>query len=102
MAELLSDEEIETALAALAGWSLQGDRLVKRVQVPADSQDGLLEAVSQVADSLDHHPVVERDDDTVTFQLWTHSKGGVTARDIDLASRIDRELSGAGSDDGTA
>lgn len=97
---LLSPEEIDDALAALPGWSYDGEALVKRAQVPADSQDGLLEAVGQVADSVNHHPDVSREPGAVTFRLWTHSAGGVTGKDVDLAARIDRELSGAGRDDG--
>jgi len=100
MPELLSRSDIDDALAALPGWSFDGAALVKRAGVPADSQDGLLEAVRQVADEVSHHPDVSRSGDTVTFRLSTHSAGGVTAKDVDLAARIDRELSGAGRDEG--
>jgi len=98
--DLLSRDDIDTALSALPGWSFEDDKLVKRAGVAADSQGGLLEAVAQVGDGLDHHPVVERAEDAVTFRLWTHTAGGVTAKDVDLAARIDRELSGAGTDTG--
>lgn len=101
MPENLSPDDVATALESLPGWSYDDEALVKQAQVPADSQDGLLEAVGQVADDLDHHPDVSRDDASVTFRLWTHSAGGVTAKDVELAARIDRELSGAGSDHGT-
>lgn len=100
MPDLLPRSDIDDALAALPGWSFDGAALVKTAQVPADSQDGLLEAVSQVADEVNHHPDVSRSGDTVTFRLWTHSAGGVTAKDVDLAARVDRELSGAGRDEG--
>jgi 4a-hydroxytetrahydrobiopterin dehydratase len=101
MPALLSREDIDTALSALAGWSYDGEAIVKRASVPADSQDGLVEAVGRVADQMDHHPVVTREGDSVSLRLWTHSAGGVTAKDVELAARIDRELSGAGTDDGT-
>jgi 4a-hydroxytetrahydrobiopterin dehydratase len=101
MTELLTPEEIEAAVAALPAWAADGDRLVRKVQVPADSQAGLLEAVARVADEMDHHPDVERTDDAVTFRLWTHSAGGVTAKDVDLAGRIDAQLSGAADDHGS-
>lgn len=102
MASLLSRDEIDAAVAALPGWSYEGSALVRQVQVPADSQDGLLEAVTRVCDQLDHHPVVESTADSLTFRLWTHAENGVTAKDVDLASRIDRELSGASTDEGSA
>lgn len=98
MAELLGRGDIDTALAALPGWSYEDDKLVKTVQVPADSQEALVEAVGRVADELNHHPEVTREPDAMTFRVWTHSAGGVTAKDVDLAARIDRKLSGAGTD----
>ena len=101
MPDLLDPADVETALAALPGWTFQDDALVKRADVPADSQDGLLESVAQVADELDHHPDVSRETDAVVFRLRTHSAGGVTSKDVDLAARIDQVLSGASRDTGT-
>lgn len=100
MAQLLDRADIDTALGALPGWSFEDGKLVKRADVPDDSQDALLEAVRRVADALNHHPDVSREPGTVTFRLWTHSAGGVTAKDVDLAGRIDQQLSGAGTDTG--
>ena len=101
MPDLLDPADVKTALGALPGWTYEGDALVKRADVPADSQDGLLESVAQVADELDHHPDISREADAVVFRLRTHSAGEVTAKDVDLAARIDRTLSGAGRDAGT-
>lgn len=98
MADLLDRDDIDTALASLPGWAYEDEKLVKRADVPADSQDALVEAVSRVADDLNHHPDISRDGNGVTFRLWTHSAGGVTAKDVDLAARIDQQLSGAGTD----
>ena len=98
MADLLARSDIDTALAALPGWSVDGDALVKTVQVPGDSQDALVEAVGRTADDMDHHPEVTRGPDAVTFRLWTHTAGGVTAKDVDLAARIDAQLSGSATD----
>lgn len=100
MPDLLPRDQIDTALGALPGWAYQDDKLVKSAQVPSDSQDGLLEAVGRVADEMNHHPDVSREGDSVTFRLWTHSAGGVTTKDVDLAARIDQTLSGAGTDTG--
>ena len=94
MPHLLSDQDIQTALEALPGWERAGDRLVREVDVPADSQDALERSIAEVADALNHHPDVRRDGDTVHLELWTHSAGGVTRKDIELAGRIDQVLSG--------
>jgi 4a-hydroxytetrahydrobiopterin dehydratase len=98
MPEVLDPEAIDTALGALPGWEYDGEALVKRADVPDDSQDALERTVGAVADELDHHPAVTREPDALTFRLWTHSAGGVTAKDVDLAARIDQVLAGAGPD----
>jgi 4a-hydroxytetrahydrobiopterin dehydratase len=94
MPEVLDQDAIDTALSALPGWTYDGEALVRRADVPDDSQDALERTVGAVADALDHHPVVTREPDALTFRLWTHSAGGVTARDVDLAARIDQVLTG--------
>ena len=78
MADLLDRADIDTALESLPGWSYDGEALVKRVDVPADSRDALVESVAAVSDELDHHPDVSADDSGLRFRLWTHSDGGVT------------------------
>jgi 4a-hydroxytetrahydrobiopterin dehydratase len=95
MPELLTDEAITTALLALPGWGRAGNRLVREVKVPTDSQDSLERSIAEVADALDHHPDLRREGDTVHLELWTHSAGGITSKDVELAARIDRVLSGS-------
>ncbi len=95
MPELLSEEAIETALASLPGWERAEDRLVREVKVPTDSQDSLERSIAEVADALNHHPDLRREGETVHLELWTHSAGGVTSKDLELAARIDRVLSGS-------
>ena len=94
MAELLDRAGIDAALTSLPGWSYDDNKLVRRVAVPAGSHDQLEKAVAEVADEMNHHPEVERGADELRFQLWTHSAGGVTQKDVELAARIDQTLSG--------
>ena len=94
MAEVMSEQDIQDALAALPGWELAGDALVRTVPVEPDSVDNLESAIAQVADQLDHHPVVERGEGELRLRLWTHSAGGVTPKDVELAARIDQTLTG--------
>jgi 4a-hydroxytetrahydrobiopterin dehydratase len=97
MADPLDRAAIDTALRSLAGWSYDGEALVRQVDVAADDQDALEESVAAVADALNHHPDVTRQGGSVTFRLRTHSANAVTTKDVDLAARIDQVLSGSGS-----
>jgi 4a-hydroxytetrahydrobiopterin dehydratase len=94
MAQTMSEQEISDALAALPGWEVDDGKLVRDVPVEPDSAANLERAVMQVADEMDHHPDIERGDGSLRFRLWTHSAGGVTAKDVELAGRIDQTLSG--------
>src|SRR5437763_406674 len=87
MATLLDDRLVTDAMTNLDEWSGDAQRISRTVRI--DDVDGLVAAVSEAADAMDHHPEIKRDDGGVTFTLWTHSAGGVTELDIALASRID-------------
>jgi 4a-hydroxytetrahydrobiopterin dehydratase len=95
MATLLEDAAIETALASLPGWRREENRLVKDVEVSDDSAEALQDAVGKVADELDHHPLVDRSPGSLRFHLWSHSAGGITQKDVELAARIDQVISGS-------
>jgi 4a-hydroxytetrahydrobiopterin dehydratase len=86
MATLLDDQLVTDAMENLDEWSGDAQRISRTVHI--DDVDGLLAAVAEAADAMDHHPQIERDGDAVTFVLWTHSAGGVTELDIALAARI--------------
>ncbi len=43
-----------------------------------------------LAEAANHHPDIDIRWDTVTLRLSTHSAGGLTERDVDLAEAIDR------------
>jgi 4a-hydroxytetrahydrobiopterin dehydratase len=91
MPGLLSNAEIETALSELDGWTREDDAI--RRDVTADTFAGgiaLVDRVAAVADERDHHPDIDIRWTTITFRLWTHSEGGITANDIEMAREIDR------------
>lgn len=94
MADLLSQEEIDAALETLPGWSFEQDRLVRVADVPADSRDNLERGVAEVADEMNHHPVISGEGGAMRFEVWSHSDGGVTTKDVELVARIDQVLSG--------
>lgn len=87
----LGDDAIEAALRELPDWTHDGDvlvRVVKRKDWRAAI--ALVDAVAAEADRRDHHPdLCVTGYRTVTFRLTTHSDGGITKRDVDLARAID-------------
>ena len=87
----LDDEAIDAALRELPEWTRDGDVLV-RVVKRKDWRNAiaLVDAVAAEADRRDHHPdLCVTGYRTVTFRLTTHSAGGITRRDLDLARAID-------------
>ena len=86
---LVAPDALPALLAPLA-WERQGDELVKVVR----RQDfaGALAYVNEVgrlAERAGHHPDIEIRWSTVTLRLSTHSLGGITDADLDLARQID-------------
>jgi 4a-hydroxytetrahydrobiopterin dehydratase len=91
----LSPEEISAALAGLPDWS--GDGAGIRRTVSADSflaGIALVDKVAQAAEAADHHPDIDIRWRDVTFTLVTHSAGGVTGQDIEMARTLDSIISG--------
>jgi 4a-hydroxytetrahydrobiopterin dehydratase len=87
---LLSDEEIEQRLEGSSGWERDGDSIVKAFE--NDDFKGSVAFVNRlmpVAEAMNHHPDLEISWATVKVSISTHSEGGLTANDFDLASRID-------------
>jgi 4a-hydroxytetrahydrobiopterin dehydratase len=90
MERLLTDDEVASGLAGLAGWAGTTEaiaRTVRAADFPAAIR--LVTAVAEAAEEADHHPDIDIRWRDVTFTLSTHSAGGVTAKDLDLAARID-------------
>jgi 4a-hydroxytetrahydrobiopterin dehydratase len=87
---LLSDEEVERRLAALSGWEREGDAIRKSFK-REDFKDSVnfVNRLTPVAEGMNHHPDLQISWDTVTVSITTHSEGGLTENDFELASRID-------------
>jgi 4a-hydroxytetrahydrobiopterin dehydratase len=86
----LNDEEITAALADLPGWE-HGDGEISR-EYRLDSFAGAIAFVvrlSYAAEAANHHPDLDVRYSKVRVTLSTHSEGGVTAKDVDLARTIE-------------
>ena len=87
---LLSEEEIRTALAGLDGWERRGDAIVKDFKrEDFVGSVKFVEALAAPAEAMNHHPDLAISWDTVTVTISTHSEGGLTAADFELAGKID-------------
>ena len=86
----LSDAEIDERLGGLEGWERSGEAIVKQF----DNGDfkGSVDFVNRLtpqAEDMNHHPDLEISWKTVTVTISTHSEGGLTENDFELARRID-------------
>jgi 4a-hydroxytetrahydrobiopterin dehydratase len=86
----LSDDEVADRLGELEGWERRGDAIVKSYKCnDFVGSVKLVDALTPVAEEMSHHPDVEISWDTVTVSVTTHSEGGLTENDFELASKID-------------
>lgn len=87
---LLSESEVEAKLAALSGWSREGEAIVREFK--RGDFVGAVEFVAglvEPAEAMNHHPDVAISWEAVTVTISTHSEGGLTAADFELAAKID-------------
>ena len=87
---LLSDSDIEEKVGGLDGWSRDGDAITKDFK--RDEFTGSVAFVNEImplAEDMGHHPDLAISWDTVTVTLSTHSEGGLTDADFELAEKID-------------
>ena len=88
---LLSDIAIQRELGSLRGWSRRGDTLTK-TYTWRTFPDGIafVDRIAEVAERSQHHPDIDIRYTKVTFTLSTHSAGGVTKKDLELAREIEK------------
>ncbi len=90
MPTVLSAAELTEALTGLPEWAGDVNGIERAVQARSFLAGiRLVDAVAEVAEAADHHPDIDIRWRTVTFRLATHSAGGVTEKDLDLARQID-------------
>ncbi len=82
--------ELATKLSGLAGWTADGGWIRRRYQT-----DGwlttlaLVNTIGYVAEAANHHPDLTVSWNKVGVSLQTHSAGGVTDKDLELARRLE-------------
>jgi len=86
----LKEEEIGERLGELAGWERDGEAITKSF----DRGDFVgsvkfVDSLVQPAEEMNHHPDLAISWSEVKVTITTHSEGGLTKNDFELAKRID-------------
>jgi 4a-hydroxytetrahydrobiopterin dehydratase len=87
----LNDEEIEDRLAEAEGWEREGEAIRQRFKF--EDFQGSVDFVNRLtpeAEDMNHHPDLGISWNEVTVTISTHSEGGLTANDFELARRIEQ------------
>ena len=87
--DVLANGQIEAALQDLEGWSYDGDALVRTFRF-ADFVAAIdfVDDVAEIAETFAHHPDIDIRYNKVTLRCSTHSAGGITAKDVELAGLV--------------
>jgi 4a-hydroxytetrahydrobiopterin dehydratase len=86
----LSEDEIEARLGELGGWRREGESIVKEFKL--DDFVGSVDFINRlapVAEEMNHHPDLQVSWNKVVVSITTHSEGGLTENDFELAKSID-------------
>ena len=93
MRDLLDEEEVEQRLDELGDWERDGDAIEKNFEFD-DFATAIkfVNDVAKMADRWDHHPDIDIRYNKVRLTITTHSEGGLTPRDFDMAGEIEQTI----------
>jgi 4a-hydroxytetrahydrobiopterin dehydratase len=91
--KLLTVPEIKNHLKSLKGWKHEGKFITKTFEFEK-FMDGIafVNRVAKVAEEQEHHPDINIRYTTVRLSIQTHSEGGVTEWDVELATAIEKMM----------
>jgi 4a-hydroxytetrahydrobiopterin dehydratase len=95
MAEKLSDDEVAAGIES-SQWGREGDAIVRDHEFKDFAEAmAFVNRVAEAAEAANHHPdILVHGWNKVRLTLSTHSVGGLTGSDIEMARRLDRVLTG--------
>lgn len=87
----LSEEELAQRLGEAAQWRREGSAIVRELSFPDFAAAiAFVDRVAELAEAANHHPdILVHGWNKVRLTLSTHSQGGLTGADFDLAGAID-------------
>jgi 4a-hydroxytetrahydrobiopterin dehydratase len=88
----MDSRELENILAnRLVQWTKSNGALVRTIEfADFNAALGFVNAVGEKAEMMGHHPDIDMRYNKVTLTLTSHDAGGISWRDIALASHIDQ------------
>src|SRR4030095_6370895 len=90
MADLMKGDQLKTRLKKIPEWELEKKHLERTFEFDDFSESiDFVNGVAEVAEEEQHHPDIDIRYNKVRLILSTHSKGGITELDFELAERID-------------
>jgi 4a-hydroxytetrahydrobiopterin dehydratase len=90
MATKLSDSDVRSALRGLSGWTVLDGKLHREYKfVDFIHAFGFMTSAAIVAESMGHHPEWFNVYNRLTIDLTTHDAGGISAKDFELAAKLD-------------
>ena len=93
---MVSNEDIEKSIAGELyniGWELKDEKLIKSFQFPSFmGAINFVNDVANIAERLDHHPIITINWKTVKLSLKSFDVDAITKRDITLAKEIEKKL----------
>jgi 4a-hydroxytetrahydrobiopterin dehydratase len=89
----LAEAVVRRRLESVTGWRLAGGALEKQFTF-SNFKEAMffVNSVAGLAEQAGHHPEISVVYNRVTMRLSTHDAGGITAKDFDLAKRIEAAL----------
>jgi 4a-hydroxytetrahydrobiopterin dehydratase len=87
---VLPDNEVEAFVSAHPDWSWADTAITRTFEFTDFNESmGFVTRVGMEAEKADHHPDIDIRWNKVTLTLSTHSEGGLTQKDLDLAEKAD-------------
>ena len=90
MADLIKQSELKDRMKKIPEWELEKNQIERTFEFD-DFVDAIdfVDRVAEVAEEEEHHPDIDIRYNKVRLAVSTHSKGGLTELDFNLAERID-------------
>jgi 4a-hydroxytetrahydrobiopterin dehydratase len=87
---VLTESELGAQIAHMQGWEVHDGALEKSYSCgDFDGSMAFVNRVAKAAAEADHHPDIAISWDTVTLRWVSHSAGGITERDVEMAGKSD-------------